>query len=201
MRPLIIWYFLVWVSGLLLTELTTVGERTGVGLLKWDHQLLRPRPILIIFNPQTDHCFLRGGGGRSSPGPLPHPPWLHQHLSLREESVPGLVIPLQHGPDPRLPQVPPHVRSLGHHHLKPTRWSGQVHDGLVFVPHWILDVGDCNEHALLPTNRGEDIIVPWVAIWSVYFQEEMGGQEVVSPVNCPTYPTATETTGDRASYI
>ena len=29
---------LVWVSGLLLTELTTVGERTGVGLLKYDFQ-------------------------------------------------------------------------------------------------------------------------------------------------------------------
>ena len=33
------------------------------------------------------------------------------------------------------------------------------------------------------------------------FQEEIGGQEVVSPVNCPTYPSATETTGDRASCI
>ena len=27
-------FFTVWVSGLLLTELTTVGERTGVGMLK-----------------------------------------------------------------------------------------------------------------------------------------------------------------------
>ena len=33
-KALIVRYFLVWVSGLLLTELTTVGERTGVGLLK-----------------------------------------------------------------------------------------------------------------------------------------------------------------------
>ena len=34
------------------------------------------------------------------------------------------------------------------------------------------------------------------------FQEEIGGQEVVTPVNCPTYPgAATETTGDRPSRI
>ena len=43
----------VWVSGLLLTELTTVGERTGVGMLKF---VLVKSNILII-SIYSDHSL------------------------------------------------------------------------------------------------------------------------------------------------
>ena len=47
----------VWVSGLLLTELTTVGERTGVGLLKWDYCLARLHPNIMTFSPSDRSSF------------------------------------------------------------------------------------------------------------------------------------------------